>query len=203
TAMASQSASPASRPRSKTFVQVACAVSAIGHGLADRARARQAEKYAHGQRDRTAKLTPIGRRAARPPRARGDQSLGTQHGRRGARPTRADDRHTPWSNDFMIGPAVRYNILHSAARINEPPLAGEPMRKSKFPLAAPVAQTLVAVAVLAASLATATTVQAAYPERPVKIVVPFAPGGANDLTAGIRSVPLGQALGGSLVIENA
>jgi tripartite-type tricarboxylate transporter receptor subunit TctC len=43
---------------------------------------------------------------------------------------------------------------------------------------------------------------AAYPERPIKLVVPFAPGGANDLIARILSVPLGQALGQTIVIEN-
>ena len=43
---------------------------------------------------------------------------------------------------------------------------------------------------------------AAYPERPIKIIVPFAPGGANDLIARIISVPLGQALGQTVIVEN-
>src|SRR5712671_4882030 len=47
-----------------------------------------------------------------------------------------------------------------------------------------------------------TAARAAYPERPVKIIVPFAPGGANDLIARILGVPLGQALGQSVIIEN-
>src|SRR3954467_3397886 len=44
--------------------------------------------------------------------------------------------------------------------------------------------------------------RAAYPERPIKIIVPFAPGGANDLIARILSVPLGQVLGHTVVVEN-
>jgi tripartite-type tricarboxylate transporter receptor subunit TctC len=43
---------------------------------------------------------------------------------------------------------------------------------------------------------------AAYPERPIKIIVPFAPGGANDLIARIIGIPLGQALGQTVIVEN-
>jgi tripartite-type tricarboxylate transporter receptor subunit TctC len=43
---------------------------------------------------------------------------------------------------------------------------------------------------------------AAYPDRPIKIIVPFAPGGANDLIARIIGIPLGQALGQTVIVEN-
>jgi tripartite-type tricarboxylate transporter receptor subunit TctC len=58
--------------------------------------------------------------------------------------------------------------------------------------------------VLAGALAVilSNAANAAYPERPIKIIVPFAPGGANDLVARILSVPLGQALGQSVIVEN-
>jgi tripartite-type tricarboxylate transporter receptor subunit TctC len=41
-----------------------------------------------------------------------------------------------------------------------------------------------------------------YPNKPIKLIVGFAPGGAADYVARNISVPLGQALGQSIVIEN-
>ena len=41
-----------------------------------------------------------------------------------------------------------------------------------------------------------------YPNKPIKLVVGFAPGGAADYVARNISIPLGQALGQSIVIEN-
>jgi tripartite-type tricarboxylate transporter receptor subunit TctC len=43
---------------------------------------------------------------------------------------------------------------------------------------------------------------AAYPERPITIIVPFPPGGANDIVVRILSEPLSKALGQPIVIEN-
>jgi tripartite-type tricarboxylate transporter receptor subunit TctC len=41
-----------------------------------------------------------------------------------------------------------------------------------------------------------------YPERPIKIIVPFAPAGPTDIMARVLTTHLGEALGGTVVIEN-
>jgi tripartite-type tricarboxylate transporter receptor subunit TctC len=43
---------------------------------------------------------------------------------------------------------------------------------------------------------------AAYPERPIKIVVPFAAAGPTDIMARILAQSLGSALGGNFIVEN-
>jgi len=60
----------------------------------------------------------------------------------------------------------------------------------------------VVVAIAVALWATLAPGQADYPNRPVKMIVPFAPGGASDFVARIISPRLGELLGQSIVIEN-
>ena len=50
---------------------------------------------------------------------------------------------------------------------------------------------------LVSSLATA-----AYPDKPIKIVVPWAPGGATDQIARLLAPPLSQAMGVPVIVEN-
>jgi tripartite-type tricarboxylate transporter receptor subunit TctC len=66
-------------------------------------------------------------------------------------------------------------------------------------------RTVLLGAVLAAAghgLAWAQAGAAAYPERPVKIVVPFAPGAGTDAMGRLMAQKLGEALGASFVVEN-
>jgi tripartite-type tricarboxylate transporter receptor subunit TctC len=58
---------------------------------------------------------------------------------------------------------------------------------------------LLVTAVLAPPHAAA---QSKYPDRSIRIVVPFNAGGATDVIARVVSVPLGEVLGQSIVIEN-
>src|SRR5216683_1173532 len=57
-------------------------------------------------------------------------------------------------------------------------------------------------AAVASCLGPAGATAAGYPERPIKIIVPFAPAGPTDIMARILSQHLGDALGGTVVVEN-
>jgi tripartite-type tricarboxylate transporter receptor subunit TctC len=57
-------------------------------------------------------------------------------------------------------------------------------------------------AIAAARLMPGIAKAAGYPDRPIKIIVPFAPGGPTDIMARILATHLGEAIGGSFVVEN-
>jgi tripartite-type tricarboxylate transporter receptor subunit TctC len=57
-------------------------------------------------------------------------------------------------------------------------------------------------AALAAILPAAAGAQDAYPNRPVRMIVPFAPGGTTDVMARVVSAHLTQALGQQVIVDN-
>ncbi|CAN5456920.1 tripartite tricarboxylate transporter substrate binding protein [soil metagenome] len=59
--------------------------------------------------------------------------------------------------------------------------------------------------VLGASLAAALPLahaQAIWPSRPIRLIVPYAPGGSSDIIARAISQPLSEALGQSVIVDN-
>lgn len=56
---------------------------------------------------------------------------------------------------------------------------------------------------LATGLAAAAVAHAQkYPERPIRMIVPFAPGGTSDLMGRVVGAKLGEALGTTVVVDN-
>jgi tripartite-type tricarboxylate transporter receptor subunit TctC len=61
---------------------------------------------------------------------------------------------------------------------------------------------LTGVALTGVALTGVTQAQERYPTRPVKLIIPFAPGGQTDITARLISNHISQTIGQPLVIEN-
>jgi tripartite-type tricarboxylate transporter receptor subunit TctC len=54
----------------------------------------------------------------------------------------------------------------------------------------------------AAGLAPAAFAQDKWPSRPIKLVVPFSPGGSTDVIARLFAVRMGRTLGTTIIVEN-
>ena len=60
-------------------------------------------------------------------------------------------------------------------------------------------RTCVALALIATA---GTSFAQSYPNKPIRLVVPFAPGGTTDIVARVISDPLGKILGQPVIVEN-
>jgi len=61
---------------------------------------------------------------------------------------------------------------------------------------------LIALGPAACLLGVTSAMAQTYPSKPVRLVIPFAPGGASDITARAIQEALGRALGQTLILEN-
>src|SRR6476646_4576324 len=55
---------------------------------------------------------------------------------------------------------------------------------------------------LAALLLTGNVAAQSYPDRPVRLIVPFPPGGSNDVVARVVGAQLSEKLGQTVLIDN-
>jgi tripartite-type tricarboxylate transporter receptor subunit TctC len=62
--------------------------------------------------------------------------------------------------------------------------------------------TLAALTLAAPALAPHALAQAPFPDRPIRLIIPYAPGGGTDATMRVLTGPMGEILGQSFVIEN-
>ena len=63
-------------------------------------------------------------------------------------------------------------------------------------------RTLITAGTLLLACASSAAWAQAYPNKPVRLVVPFAPGGTTDIVARIVSEKMGAALGQQVIVEN-
>jgi tripartite-type tricarboxylate transporter receptor subunit TctC len=67
-------------------------------------------------------------------------------------------------------------------------------------VSSPIAATIISLA--AGSIATSPAFGQQYPVKPVRVIVPFAPGGGSDISARRFSLKLSQLLGQQFVVDN-
>jgi len=56
--------------------------------------------------------------------------------------------------------------------------------------------------VIVSTILTGTTAAAEYPERPVRLIVPWPPGSGPDVTARVVATELARQMGKTIVVDN-
>lgn len=60
----------------------------------------------------------------------------------------------------------------------------------------------ITLCVIAGLMSATAAIAQTYPSKPVRLIIPFAPGGASDITARAIQEPMMRALGQTLILEN-
>src|SRR4051812_43184526 len=74
--------------------------------------------------------------------------------------------------------------------------------RHRRPLLSPIARRVIGLASIAVMTAVAPLAHAAWPERPVRLVVPYGPGGSSDVIARLLANEMGKTLGQAVIIDN-
>ena len=61
---------------------------------------------------------------------------------------------------------------------------------------------LLAAAGILVALTTMAAAQADYPSRPIRLIIPFPPGGSNDVVGRVIAQHLGEVLGKQVIVDN-
>ena len=66
----------------------------------------------------------------------------------------------------------------------------------------PILRALVLAAAGLLALTASASAQADYPNRPIRLIIPFPPGGSNDVVGRVLAAQLGERLGRTVVVDN-